>query len=465
MTHVRIEVLGRLAVAVDDQPVSFPPLAARVLLRLVADENKPVTVEQLHRDVWGSRAGHHLKRADRTNVQKRIGVLRKILDPQRPGEASRIIQSEGGATFAYRLVLDRGQVDFWQAIDHCRLAQTSEPASAHRLASTALALWRGEPFADVAHEPFAAEPRHLCKRVRLSLRRTLLESCIKLGYFGDARQLGQDLLADHLDDGDVLELLDKIRSTAASQRILFDNRLADSGVNVRVVVGDVFDWPDDDLVIGFTDTFDTSIEDDLIISGKSVQGQFLDRIYDKDVESLDLDLNRSLAKVKPASRETRAKKPCGKLVRYPVGTVAVLRNGRRSVFCLAYSRMGNDLVARSSVQVLQDSLAQLWRAVYRHGQFAEVTIPLVGSTLARIREADHQQLMEVIVRSFVDTTRALPVCRALRIVVLSRDVSKIDFQALATAVAAPGRADVAVAGPRIQERIEHGADLTDEPRR
>nr|WP_281274284.1 macro domain-containing protein [Allorhizocola rhizosphaerae] len=217
---------------------------------------------------------------------------------------------------------------------------------------------------------------------------------------------------------------------AADQQVLLVHTLTGLRVHVAIVAGDLFSWPQEDLVIGFTDTFDTSTEDDIIIASDSAQGQLLARIYRHDVERLDRDLDRSLAEVEPLLYERRADKPLGKLVRYPVGTVAVLREGRRSIFCLAYSRMGNNLVAQSSLSWVQHSLDRLWQAVHRHGQFSDVNMPLVGSSRSRIREADHQDLLVSTMKSFVDASRAFPVCRTLRIVLHPHHVHKVDIAAV-----------------------------------
>ena len=79
---------------------------------------------------------------------------------------------------------------------------------------------------------------------------------------------------------------------------------------------------------------------------------------------------------------TRACKRRGKLIRYPVGTVAVLRAGDEQVYAVAYSRMGNDLVARSSEHDLAVSLERLWDAVYLHGQLQPLAVPLIGAGLS-----------------------------------------------------------------------------------
>ncbi|MGH7930485.1 MAG: macro domain-containing protein, partial [Candidatus Binatia bacterium] len=152
---------------------------------------------------------------------------------------------------------------------------------------------------------------------------------------------------------------------------------------VEVRVGDLFDQ-DGHLVVGFSDTFDTDIESNVIINAKSVQGQLLSRVYGGDRERLDAELKDVLTNEPVAIVEPPGAKRDGKTHRYPIGTVAVLGSPSRRIFAVAYSKMGNDLIARSSVDHLWHSLNQVWESIYLHGQRERIAIPLIGAEFARI---------------------------------------------------------------------------------
>jgi DNA-binding winged helix-turn-helix (wHTH) protein len=424
--------LGRLGITVDGAPISLPPTNARLLLRFIASQGRPVTVERLYRDVWAPRAGYAVERTDRTSVQKRIGELRRILDPDRLGETSETIVNDRGATFAYRLDLESVAVDLWHAAELSREAATADAENAQRLAEQGLALWHGDPFEDVSGYRFAAAARTQAEEIRRALSRTLLDAYLKQDMLAEAQHLAESILAANPADDTVRTAL----QTAQARRSTNDQTLLtlmfrEPRVAVQVVSGDLFAWPHDNLVIGFSDTFDTSTKDEMIISSNSAQGQLLRRIYRDDCERLDTALHHSLRAIPPVATEAPADKPNGKRQRYPIGTVAVLREGSRFVFCVAYSRMSNDLVARSSLRHLSQGLTELWRAAYRYGHFADLTMPLTGAGLSRIHEADHQELLEMVIRSFVDANRSLPICRLLRIVITPSQTHKIDTSALA----------------------------------
>ncbi|MGW0712777.1 macro domain-containing protein [Streptomyces sp. NPDC002643] len=197
-------------------------------------------------------------------------------------------------------------------------------------------------------------------------------------------------------------------------------------VTVTVEVGDLFDH-DCHLVIGFTDTFDTDTADESLVQRRSVQGQFLHRVYDGDVAALDARLAEALAEVTPVRTESRTAKRVGKLERYPVGTVAVVKSSGRAYFCTAYGRLNNDLMVSCGTEQLWQSLAELWDAVRRHGHRDEVAMPIVGSDLARINNMDHASLLKLILLSFVAHSRARGVCGSLTIVVRPADYYRIDM--------------------------------------
>lgn len=213
---------------------------------------------------------------------------------------------------------------------------------------------------------------------------------------------------------------------ARAVRLPIYQRLSGMDVALKIVSGNLFDQ-DTHLAVGFSDTFDTSIADDRIIHSSSVQGQLLSQIYGGDQQRLDEQLAVALADVPPLHVESRRDKPYGKLARYPLGTVAVLGEPRRLIFAVAYGRMGNDLVTRAPVETLWHSYSDLWEAVYRHGQRGALSVPLMGSGLARIDTLDRGNLLRLLLLSFVAYSRLRIICHELRIVIFPNDIQRVDL--------------------------------------
>lgn len=217
----------------------------------------------------------------------------------------------------------------------------------------------------------------------------------------------------------------------AYPRFYVQHRMRTLDVTLSIVVGDLF-AQDTHIAVGFSDTFDTSVTDDRVIHRSSVQGQLLHHVFRDNQQRLDRELTKRLGCVSPTRTESRASKPYGKLARYPIGTVAVLGEPQRLVFAVAYGVMGNDLVARAPVEHLWYCFSQLWEAVYRNGQRAPLSVPLMGSGLARVDSLDRENLLRLIALSFVSYSRMRLACRELRIVIRPEDVGKVNLVSLRT---------------------------------
>ena len=99
----------------------------------------------------------------------------------------------------------------------------------------------------------------------------------------------------------------------------------------------------------------------------------------------------------------------------------------RRTFAVAYTRMGNDLIARASVDDLWLSLGAVWSAMQQYGQRGTIAIPLIGSEFARVSSLDRESLLKMIVLSFVARSREDPICRELTVVVHPHDADRINF--------------------------------------
>jgi Domain of unknown function (DUF6430) len=198
-------------------------------------------------------------------------------------------------------------------------------------------------------------------------------------------------------------------------------------ITVRVEIGDLFAQKDANIVVGFSDTFDTSVTNNRVINEHSLQGQLLERRYGGSQRRLDEEIRTALRGRAPVATESRTQKRFGKLARYPIGTVAAIGPSGRRVFAVAYSYMSNDLIARSTVDDLWLSLSALWESVFANAQHGVVAMPLIGSGLARMDLLERQNLMRMLLLSFLARSRQTVVCRELRIVIWPGDRDKIDM--------------------------------------
>ncbi|WP_406443059.1 DUF6430 domain-containing protein [Streptomyces sp. NBC_01613] len=195
---------------------------------------------------------------------------------------------------------------------------------------------------------------------------------------------------------------------------------------IEVKCGDLFS-EHGNLVIGFTDTFDTDLEGGFIISPRSVQGQFQSRYYPDGIERLDASLDAALCGHPVIARESSELKPSGKLARYAVGTTVMININGVRFYALAYGRMGNDLRVNSSVDAIWKSLTCAWSAIRTQGSLEPVAIPVIGSELARIGSMDRNSLIKMIALSFVASMREDMLSRKLSIIVHPADRGYVDM--------------------------------------
>lgn len=193
-------------------------------------------------------------------------------------------------------------------------------------------------------------------------------------------------------------------------------------IEIKIEEGNLFD-ADSNLVIGMSDTFDT--EKGEIIKPETIQGQFLTTVYGDSRDQLDKDLSAALNGV---TSVVDKKKKKGKRDRFPIGTVACLNKGQRRYFCVAYSRMNNDFHAQSSIQMLTSSLDSLWTSIRINGQNNGISMAILGSDTARLGHiVSYEDLIKLIVTSFILTSREKVITPSLRIYIHSKNKEKINI--------------------------------------
>lgn len=425
-------VLGAATLTLDGKPVHLTPTTLRVLLRLVAAEGEAVTANKLYLDLWPAPLRGRVERQERTEVQKRVLELRRKMEPEQPTGTAGAVRTESvpAARYtqsAYRLILAPEQLDHLEFANLVNRAALAPPATAAALLTRALELWRGAPLAEVADQDFAARLVKRLRSLHRNAREDLVRNLTELGRVESALPIAEGLVAEFPDDPEAAKALRSLRERLRARHAGDVLRREFSGLRVELLVrrGDLFDQDDANLIVGFGDTFDTATDGYAAISGDSTQGQLLSRLYGGDRRRLDAELARGLHGIQPVTVESAQAKPRGKRRRYAVGTVVPLPLSGRRVFAVVHCRQGLDLVTHSSTAELRQALEQAWRAVRQHGLLKPVAIPLVGAGLARVNDLGREQLMIMIIDTFLKSCRDSRCAPELRIVLRPSDVELI----------------------------------------
>lgn len=180
-------LLGDVEMRLDGVPVPLGHARQRSVLAVLAMEaGRPLPTERLVDHVWGEHVPGRAQSALRTYVSH----LRRALDP-----AGVTIERRG---IGYVLDIAPDAVDvnrFGELATRAR--REDDPLRAVALAEEALALWRGEPLAEL-DTPWAVATRERLNRERSSLDADRVDWALALGRHGE---LLPDLFARAAEDG------------------------------------------------------------------------------------------------------------------------------------------------------------------------------------------------------------------------------------------------------------------------
>jgi DNA-binding SARP family transcriptional activator/WD40 repeat protein len=173
---VEFRILGPLEAVRDGEPIVLGAAQQRALLAvLVLHRGEPVSIDRVIDQLWGERAPATAAKT----VQVYVSQLRKAL-----GAAVIVTHGRG-----YRLAVAPEQVDAvrFEALraEGRRALADGDAARARERLGSALGLWRGEPLADFAYEPFAQHAIGRLREARLAALEDRIEADLALGSDGE----------------------------------------------------------------------------------------------------------------------------------------------------------------------------------------------------------------------------------------------------------------------------------------
>jgi DNA-binding SARP family transcriptional activator len=188
-------ILGPLEVLDNGRSLALAGSKSRALLALLLlHANETLTTDRLIDELWGERAPAGAAKT----LQMHISRLRKTLaGPDGSGRASPIVTRERG----YELALDPDQLDshrFERLLARGRAELAGDRAdSAAQALEEALALWRGDPLADLAYEPFALAEIARLEDLRVAALEQLMEAKLALGSHVEVVEQLEVLIGEH----------------------------------------------------------------------------------------------------------------------------------------------------------------------------------------------------------------------------------------------------------------------------
>ncbi len=169
-------LLGPVEAHLDGRPIALgAPKQRAVLAMLALRAGHTVSTDHLAEGLWGEQP----PASGPKMVQLYVSHLRRLLD----GNGAEIVTHGRG----YELRLSDGEID----------AIRFEKLVAQARGREALALWRGEPLADLADEPFAAGEIRRLEELRLRAAELAIDADLDAGRHADVIGELDALIADH----------------------------------------------------------------------------------------------------------------------------------------------------------------------------------------------------------------------------------------------------------------------------
>ena len=177
--RMQLRVLGQVEAVFDGTPVATGgPRQRAVLAVLITSANESTSMDRLISEVWGEDPPP----AARNSLQSMISNLRSALKPD-PDLSIDIV----GKGYVLRVPPEAvDAIDFAMKVDSGRRLLASEPASSRRHLRSALDLWRGDAYSDVADESALLRTEAVrLGELRLRALEYRIEADLALGLAGE----------------------------------------------------------------------------------------------------------------------------------------------------------------------------------------------------------------------------------------------------------------------------------------
>jgi DNA-binding SARP family transcriptional activator len=181
---LEVRLLGPLEVVVGGRPVVLGGRNQRAVLAVLAfHAGRPVSTDRLVDELWGE----HAPRTAPTSVQNAISQLRRLIGQER------LLTTAAG----YVLVVHDDELDAARFEHLLAASRAAEGEPRVELLTAALALWRGDPLADLEQETFAQEEIRRLDDRRLVALEERLDAQIAAGAHLEAVSELEALVARH----------------------------------------------------------------------------------------------------------------------------------------------------------------------------------------------------------------------------------------------------------------------------
>lgn len=164
-----------------------------------------------------------------------------------------------------------------------------------------------------------------------------------------------------------------------------------------------------------------------MLNAQSIQGALIREHYSGKPCALQRAIDAALAGEDNRLETTSENWGSGRTVtKYPLGTVVPLKKDGRQFYLLANTQLSQDGRASCKEDELLSSLKSLWKFLSTRATFGQVVVPVIGSQHGRM-PLKREQIVQHILRTFVESCRDGTPCTSLTIAVYPPDVERFDI--------------------------------------
>jgi hypothetical protein len=195
-------------------------------------------------------------------------------------------------------------------------------------------------------------------------------------------------------------------------------------VIVSLRIADLLSIKGTAIVIPTNTTFDTTMDGDFI-SANSIQGQFQKKHYGTDFSELNVAIKSSLDEYFPNQYEVLNDRNKTNRNRYNIGTVAkVTKNGQHYYFLAVADVSRNGKPENVTMQSLVKAFVGLWDFISREGHTEPITIPVIGTGRAGLKDGTFEDVVHEALFSFISKSQDEFVSKKMTICIYPSSLSE-----------------------------------------
>lgn len=150
------------------------------------------------------------------------------------------------------------------------------------------------------------------------------------------------------------------------------------------------------IVIPVNEYFD-SLVDDVIISKKSLHGQFIEKVYNNDFKKARNDFDEQLDKLSVVPKNERNSSISNlPIKKYPLGTAICIKHENIQYLLVAFTHFNNDNKAYIEIEEIQTTLVEIINQIDKFANSNSISIPVFGTGHSRINISKKRMLQYLL---------------------------------------------------------------------